>query len=169
MSTLTIKYGDFEFSVEGSDEFVCRTSFDAATLLVEKVGQNLKAINNQSANKESVLEIEDDSVQDLTPVKISGTTKGLALSLKVNGKGSDKARQLIMAAALKFSIDGFEQITMQKFRDEIKTATGFYEKSMNGLLGRHLDQLVAKKQLLEDSTNTYSVPPDVLKELNSKL
>ncbi len=90
MSTLTIKYGDFEFSVEGSDEFVCRTSFDAATLLVEKVGQNLKAINNQSANKESVLEIEDDSVQDLTPVKISGTTKGLALSLKVNGKGSDK-------------------------------------------------------------------------------
>ena len=97
--------------------------------------------------------------------KPKGTVATIAAKLGVNNGPA-----LIMATAIRLTlVENCGTFTRKQLLTDMKTASGYYKESYSANMTQYLNKLVKKQKLNEVSKNSYSIPVDVRKELESKL
>jgi len=179
---LTLKTNNFEFSVEGSDVFVCEKLNEAAKTFVKTIEDSgiLLLLQSNIPTSDTPTEIPEEVIVPIKELDYQsdrqendisfGTTRNMAQRLDISGgNNSKKGRELVMIAAFKLTLEGREKFTTKDILAEMKTATGYYNDAMRGLLYRFIRILVKEDRLLEVDTNVYSMTARANDELSKRL
>jgi DNA-directed RNA polymerase delta subunit len=93
------------------------------------------------------------------------TTKTIASKLSVNS-----GPELIMATCAYLTLVlNKHNIGYQEILQEMKSASGYYKQTYTSNLGAYINNLIKGKKLVEVSNKVYSIPANIVKELEVQL
>lgn len=157
-SKIKLKIGPVEVECEGSEDFL-KSELPELLKLALSIHKEHAAIPPAAEER-----------ADPKPKGTSGQTVQMSVKSVAAKLSASKGPEIIMAAVASLALmKGKEAFPRQEILDEMKLAAGYYKASMRGNLSGSLKGLVDSGDLIEQSSEVYTIPPDKLAEIEARL
>ena len=157
-SKIRIKMGPLEVDYDGSEEFLKEELPNLLSSLSTLYKE--RGVKNEGSNGG-----EERSPGDVERNSIEGTTATVASKLNVK-----TGPELILAACAHLTfVKGSDTFTRTQIYDECKSATAYFSESTRKNFSAYLKNLVKAGKLIERARDTYALPADERKALETQL
>jgi hypothetical protein len=159
-SKIKLKIGPVEVECEGSEDF-----------LKSELPELLKLALSIHKEHAAIPPADEERADPKAKAKgKSGETVQMSVKSVAAKLSASTGPEIIMAAVASLALmKGKEAFPRQEILDEMKLAAGYYKASMRGNLSSSLKGLVDSGDLIEQSSEVYTIPPEKLAEIEARL